>query len=113
MVRVKLKWKLGMILGIASAQAAFAASPFTMSGNKVAAIFESERVWRFVAGPVLSISEVEASATATRYRVETREPNSLCVLEAEVENTGDEFVPTWSISKVSFGEGCGSPKSRP
>ncbi|MGZ3744224.1 MAG: hypothetical protein ACXWRE_05305 [Pseudobdellovibrionaceae bacterium] len=95
---------------------AFAAYPFTISGDKIKAIFQSEKLWRKLGGAVETIVFKDHSNNTSKFAVTTTESvaivnsagvitgykNSPCMVLVDVTAKGDELAPQWEVSSVDF-----------
>lgn len=104
----------------------FAASPFTVSGSKISAIFQSKVIWRKVFGEVENIALNGHKNGVSTFTVETTEMEpeidsagrtvgyrpSKCRVVVEVKNAGDDLAPNWEVSNIDF-SGCPTTALKP
>jgi len=95
---------------------AMAASPFTISGSKVGAIFNSELVWRKLGGSIETITFKKHVGNTSTYALTTTEAKAIksphgvtykyedapCLALVEVTAKGDDLAPEWEVTKVDY-----------
>ena len=95
---------------------AMAVMPFTVSGDKIAAIFQSELLWRKLAGSVETIVFKGHQKDTSTFAVTTNEAKPIvspdgvttghtlvpCLVLVQVTAKGDDLAPTWEVTKVDY-----------
>lgn len=109
-----------LMLSILFSVSAQAAMPFTISGDKINAIFRSEMLWPKIGGAVETIvfkghteRTSKFAVTTTEYVKEnesgaTRFKPVPCLLLVSVTAIGDSLAPEWKVTDVDF---TGCPKT--
>ena len=97
---------------------AVATMPFTISGEKIEAIFKSDQLWKKVGGSVETIVFKGNQKKTSTFAITTTETQKIpsptapgisigfksvpCLLIVQVTEKGDEFTPTWKVTNVDY-----------
>src|SRR4051812_5702048 len=93
---------------------AFAAYPFTISGDKIDAIFHSEKLWTKLGGAVETIVFKGHTEGTSKYALTTTESVAVsvngvthfelkpCLAIVDVSAKGDEMAPKWEVTNVDL-----------
>jgi len=94
---------------------AMAASPFTISGDKVSAIFNSAMVWKKIGGAIETITFKKHEGNTSTYAITSTEamatPSSFgtthykqapCLALVQVTAKGDDLAPQWEVTNVDY-----------
>lgn len=95
-----------------------AATPFTVSGAKIDAIFQSSKIWSKLTGEVQSIAFRGLKDGITTYEIKTLEHSKknghgdfkalkkpkLCLSIVKVKNSGDPLAPKWILDSADFSQ---------
>ena len=94
--------KLIAVLSLLITVNIFAATPFTVSGNQIAVIFNTPSIWKNVFGTVNSISFVNYIEKTSTFLIKTEK----CSFTVEVTDNGDDMVPAWEVTRSTIPASC-------
>ena len=84
----------------------FSATPFTVSGSKIYAIFNSDKVWTKVTEQVKKIEFIQHSLLTKTSVFKITTHSASCEFTVEVKNLGDPLAPDWNVTTVKVPIGC-------
>ncbi len=97
---------------------AMGATPFTISGSKIGAIFSSSEIWSKLNGEVANIKLLSSDEKVTQYELTTSEYTQKtssgefkilktplkCKIQLDVVNNGDVLAPSWGVKNINFAD---------
>ena len=94
-------------------QSAMAVMPFTIDGMAINTIFNSDKVWRSLSGPVEAIHYKGYKNNVATYTL-TVNQDGPCLAVIEVTNTTpDELAPAWEVTSADYSACPGAKLVKP